>query len=114
MDNNFTVSTIIFFEFFGTAFFSYGVLTGLNGNFTASILAGTFQSVWIPLCLFLMISWCARFTRAHFNPAVTLGHMLRRTKPLPWTQGLIYFAAEMFGALLGTTIGPSDTTQLGR
>lgn len=100
------VVNIIFYEFFGTVFFSYGVLTGLNGNFTISaIMEGTFSSVWIPMCLFMMITYAGLFTGAHFNPAVTFGFMLKRKGRIPITRGLLYFVSEMLGAIVGSGIG---------
>ena len=68
-------------------------------------MAGTFSSVWIPMCLFMMICYAGRFTGAHFNPAVTLAHMLKRKNRLPLTQGLLYFGAEFLGAIVGSGIG---------
>lgn len=100
------VVSIIFYEFLGTMFFSYGVLTGLNGNFTyAAIMEGTFSSVWIPMCLFMMITYAGGFTGAHFNPAVTLGFMMKRKGRISVATGFIYFASEFLGAIVGSGIG---------
>jgi glycerol uptake facilitator-like aquaporin len=94
IERNFAVVNIIFYEFFGTLFFSYGVVTGLNGNFAYnSFFEGVFSSVWIPLCLFMMICYAGRFTRAHFNPAVTFAFMLKKKDRVSVLKGFAYFVA---------------------
>lgn len=105
MDANFAMVCILFHEFFGSAFFAYGVLVGLNGNFVVAPLQNTFSSVFVPLSFFLMICWGARFTKAHFNPAVTLAFMLKKKDRLPVRQGALYILAQLTGAFSGTAIG---------
>jgi aquaporin PIP len=96
----------VFYEFFGTLFFGYGVVTGLNGNFAYnSFFSGLFSSVWIPLCFFMMICYAGRFTKAHLNPAVTLAFMIKKQERVPFFKGLIYWAAQFTGAIVGTGIG---------
>lgn len=53
----------------------------------------------------MMITYAGRFTGGHFNPAVTLAHMLKRKNRLKPIQGFLYFAAEFLGAIVGSGIG---------
>lgn len=96
---------IVFFEFTGTALFSYGVLACLNTSLVLPILGGVFSSAFISLSLFIAIVWGGQFTGGHFNPAVTLGFMLKREKRLHWAKGLVYMLAQILGAWVGAGMG---------
>lgn len=52
-----------------------------------------------------MICWGARFTNGHFNPAVTLGFMLKKQGRVPFAKGLLYWGSEFLGAISGSGIG---------
>jgi glycerol uptake facilitator-like aquaporin len=56
---------VIFFEFTGTLFFTYGI--ALSG------LPGYPSDVFVSASLFLAICWAGELTGGHFNPAVTIG-----------------------------------------
>ena len=96
---------IIFFEFTGSAMFSYGMLACLNMNMVSPLLNGVFSSVFISLSLFISIVWGGQFTGGHFNPAVTLGFMLKREGRLHWGKGLVYMASQIVGAWIGAGLG---------
>lgn len=87
-------------------FFSYGVLTGMNGNFTYShIMENTFASVWIPMVLFSMGVFAGRFSKSHFNPAITLAYVFKKDERIKISIMWCYFAAEFTGAIFGAGIG---------
>jgi aquaporin Z len=48
----------------------------------------------------LMVYMFGKISMAHFNPAVTIGFLI--TKHMPKNLLLLYFAAEIIGALLGS------------
>lgn len=89
----------------GTAMFAYGVLASTNFTLTYPIILGVFSSAFISLSLFIAIVWGGQFTGGHFNPAVTLGFMLKKEGRIPLGRGLIYMASQIIGAWLGALLG---------
>lgn len=86
---------ILLFEFLGTCF--------LTALFTSCFEAGDITGL---LCgFFILLIFSARISGSHFNPAITLAFMFRRdTGRFSRMLGLLYIAAQYFGAVLGAII----------
>ncbi len=69
----------------------------------AALLAGTPYAV--ALILAALVYALGPISGAHLNPAVTLGLLVARR--LPVAKGLLYFVAQVAGALLAGQIAPS-------
>lgn len=85
--------------------FAYGVLVCLNSSMIESSIAGVFSSIFISLCLFISIVLAGQFTGGHMNPAVTLGFMMKKEGRIPILRGLLYMAAQISGAWIGSLMG---------
>ena len=92
-----------FCEWLGTAFLLAAVVgSGImaqklaGGNDALALLCNTLPTGAILAVLILVFG---PLSGAHFNPAVSIGFALRGE--LPWSAGMIYIAAQVFGGLVG-------------
>jgi glycerol uptake facilitator-like aquaporin len=84
---------IFVFEFTGTLLLTYGVV--------CSDIDSAPTDFFIACSLFLAISWCGEFTRAHVNPAVSLGIWISQRYPLI----ISYVLAQILGGFIGSMLG---------
>jgi glycerol uptake facilitator-like aquaporin len=93
-------------EFIGTAMLLAAVVgSGImaerlaGGNVAVALLANTLATGAALLALIFMF---ARISGAHFNPVVTLVDAINGGTA--WFEALLYSAAQILGALLGTAL----------
>lgn len=93
-------------EFIGTAMLLAAVVgSGImaerlaGGNVAVALLANTIATGAALLALIFMF---ARISGAHFNPVVTLVDVINGGTD--WLEALLYSAAQILGALLGTAL----------
>jgi aquaporin Z len=92
-----------FTELVGTFFFL--TVIALSGK------AGAFTPLAIGFALTAMVYMGGHVSGAHYNPAVSFGAFLRGKMPL--TEMLMYWAAQLSGAVLAFTFGYLVTGQSG-
>lgn len=54
--------------------------------------------------MFVSFLWTARFTGAYLNPAVVVGCMIKKERPVSLTKGLLLIFVEFAGSIAGTFI----------
>ena len=101
-----TLAKRLFAEWLGTAFLVATVVgSGImgerlaDGNLAIALLANTLATGAILIVLILMFEG---ISGAHFNPAVTLGFMLKRT--LSHRDASVYVLAQLTGGVCGVVI----------
>ena len=77
-------------EFIGTFFFTM-FFSSCNQSV---IMAG----------LFMLNVFVWKLSGSHFNPAITLAFMIRRTEKMPFGLGLAYMLVQFLGAYFGALI----------
>ena len=101
----FTLAKRLFAEWLGTAFLVATIGSGImgerlaDGNLASALLANTLATGAILMVLILMFG---DISGAHFNPAVTLGFMLKRT--LNHRAASLYVLAQIMGGVCGVVI----------
>ena len=74
-------------EFFGTAFYTYGISCSRSDP----LLMG--------LSLFTPLVFLIDFSGAFFNPAITIVKIIKPNPKMPLFLGILYIAVQIFGAL---------------
>ncbi len=92
-------------KFFAELIGTFVIVVFATGSVVLDIkYAGTFGLWFVALApavaVAVMVYVFGKISMAHFNPAVTIGYLV--TKHMPKNLLLVYFAAEIIGAFLGS------------
>lgn len=74
-------------EFFGTAYFTYGIACSRG------------DPLLMALSLFTPLLFLIDFSGAFFNPAITIVKIIKPNQKMPLFLGILYIAVQVFGAL---------------
>ncbi|KAK3269654.1 hypothetical protein CYMTET_21917 [Cymbomonas tetramitiformis] len=93
-------------QFAAEAFGTYFIVVIGCGSVCSAVLTGALQGLWQVAVVWafgvsLAIYATGSISGAHLNPSVSFAFALLRPWDFPWSKMFLYWAAQIFGAVLG-------------